>query len=118
MQRAVAVWCLVTCDVGGVENSVYFTPSLPSRSGLPCCEYSHLIICPVIHAMSQHHRNKVSTPSAADQHDASLLTTQEKLSARQAKRAAKAAERSEKSTALKEEVDLPSFIGGLTQRKI
>ena len=58
--------------------------------------------------MSQRHHNKVPKSSGPqDQHDASLLTAREKLSARQDKRAAKAAERREKSEALKEEVDLP-----------
>ena len=60
--------------------------------------------------MSQRHHTKTFKSFQEDQPDASRLTTQEKLSARQANWAAKAAERREKSEALKEEVNLPSPI--------
>ena len=53
--------------------------------------------------MSQRRNDNVSEPFWVAEIDTSLLT-QEKLSARQAKRAAKAAERRQRSDALKEEV--------------
>jgi len=54
--------------------------------------------------MSQSHSEQVSESTPVTQNGSSLI--QEKLSARQAKRAVKAAERQEKSDALKEEVCL------------